>query len=405
MASVLTPYSQWIQTLKYDIMSMFQSYKNVFIHRAKLACLCQELSVFHRAISSKQYPTAPAQPNEANYLRQLVNLIAGLRQLFHSLDQQHAMQTLVQAPVGYVKQFLGEFRQNFNSHVAALTLVPQAPCPANAAQEKTDDFADARELNDRLTAYLQQTQIPPDFQQILCQRLQELREIIQGYEEEQEKAIQQTAARNRPMTPQEVEKALVKMKRWALDHADFELQKKIGSGGFADVFLGYQRSTRKIVAVKKLHNEEFTEQAFEMFRREIEIFAALNHFAVLPFVGVCCSPPYYIITEYMSGGCLFNRLHARDGSRLDPTKRTIIALGTAYAMEHVHAQKMVHRDLKPLNILLDADDYPKVCDFGMSREIATDGNMTGGVGTSQWMAPEVLNSDPYDERSDVYSFG
>jgi serine/threonine protein kinase len=195
------------------------------------------------------------------------------------------------------------------------------------------------------------------------------------------------------------------MKRWALDHADFELQRKIGSGGFADVFLGYQRSTRKIVAVKKLHNEEFTESAFEMFRREIEIFAALNHFAVLPFVGVCTSPPYYIITEYMSGGCLFKRIHTRDGGPLDPTKRTIIALGIAYAMEYVHSQKMLHRDLKSLNILLDADDYPKVCDFGMSREIAADGKMTGGVGTVQWMAPEVLNSAPYDERSDVYSFG
>jgi serine/threonine protein kinase len=107
----------------------------------------------------------------------------------------------------------------------------------------------------------------------------------------------------------------------------------------------------------------------------------------------------------MSGGCLFNRLHAKQGANLDATKRTIIALGLAYSLEYFHAKKMIHRDIKSLNVLLDADDYPKLCDYGMSRTIATDGAMTGGAGTSQWMAPEVLNSDPYDEKSDVYSYG
>jgi serine/threonine protein kinase len=117
--------------------------------------------------------------------------------------------------------------------------------------------------------------------------------------------------------------------------------------------------------------------------------------------------PFCIVTKFMSGGSLFSRLHAKDvADRLSPTQLSIIALGVAYGMAYLHSQQMIHRDLKSLNVLLDPDDFPKICDFGMARPKSTGADqMTGGIGTSQWMAPEVLVSKRYDEKADVYSYG
>lgn len=406
MQNAITPYSQWMQNIKYDLMNMFQSYKTIFIHRAKIACLCQDLSQFHRHISTQQYPQIPPQPSDATSLRQLVSSIAGLRALFASLDAQNAIQTVFKQPISYVKQYLNDFRKVFNGNVAALQLYPNPPCPIDMNQEKVDDLADCHELLDRLSGYAQATPLNPELTKILNMRIEETKTTINQIESVQNALIQKEELRNRPLSHDDLIQRLQPLQKWNVRQEDFELQKKIGSGGFADVFIGYQRSTRRVVAIKKLHNDDFTEATFEMFKREVEIFGSLNHFAVLPFVGVCLQSPYYIITEFMSGGCLFNRLHSKSDTKLDPTKRTIIALGCAYALEYIHKNNLLHRDIKSLNVLLDADDFPKLCDFGMSRTIAENKElMTGGVGTAQWMAPEILNSEPYDEKSDVYSYG
>jgi serine/threonine protein kinase len=194
-------------------------------------------------------------------------------------------------------------------------------------------------------------------------------------------------------------------KEFTIDRRDLSFQRSIGSGGYAEVFLGYQKSNNKVVAIKRLHNVPQTQEQFEVFRREVDICSKLHHFAILPFVGVCIEPPYCIVNEFMSGRNLYERLHGR-GVLLDGTKLTIIALGIACGMEYLHVQEMIHRDLKSLNVLLDADDFPKVCDFGVSRYLDQNGElMTGSIGTPQWMAPEVLNSEMYDESADVYSYG
>lgn len=400
MSSVITPFSQWIQAIKYDLSNLFQCYRNVFIHRAKLAGLCTDLAKFHKILGMKTFPNVPAEPNEANVLRHMVAKIGNLKQLFLSLDQAHAVSTLCQWSVEDVRQVILDFRKNFGALAMHIKLTNEHPCPPNPEQEKRDNGADCRDIVTFLTNYLNIEKIQPEFQTILETRLQEAQAVVTSMEEELMKGL----ARDKPLTKEQIFEEMRKFSMWELSHEDFSIQKRIGSGGYADVHLGIQKSTRKVVAVKMLRNEEFTDSTFRMFKREIEIFAELRHFGTLPFVGVCLTPPFYIVTEYMSGGSLYSRLHSKEETRtLDATKRTIIALGVAYAMQYIHSKKLVHRDLKSLNVLLDADDYPKVCDFGMSREIGD--LMSGGVGTAQWMAPEVVNSEKYDEKSDVYSYG
>ena len=109
---------------------------------------------------------------------------------------------------------------------------------------------------------------------------------------------------------------------------------------------------------------------------EVSIMSKIRHYGILPLVGYIPTKPYRIITEFMSGGTLKERLFNSKAKRLDGTKLTIIALGVAYAMKFIHHQKYIHRDLKPDNILLDADDYPYVIDFGLSRLLPHNNKMS-----------------------------
>ncbi|EAX90676.1 hypothetical protein TVAG_495130 [Trichomonas vaginalis G3] len=128
----------------------------------------------------------------------------------------------------------------------------------------------------------------------------------------------------------------------------------------------------------------------------------MNHFAVIGLIGVTQEPPYYIVSEFMPKENLFKCLHSNIPPT--PTQRTIIALGVAIGLSYMHRNNYIYRDIKSLNILLDADEYPKICDFGISRFVPQSRDlMTGGVGTAQWEAPEVINNEPYTEKADVYS--
>jgi len=192
--------------------------------------------------------------------------------------------------------------------------------------------------------------------------------------------------------------------RLLLSHKDVVCGGKIGKGLTGNVFKGVLASSNEEVAVKVIHNEKLTPIEQESFRREVFVLSVLNHPSLLKFCGYTEDPPYYIITEYMPNGDLFNRLHSKPNI-ITPTMRSIIALDVARGVEYLHSKSIIHRDLKSLNILLDKDFRAKICDFGMVRTKELKRRMTGLIGTPSWMAPEVLLSyHNYDEKVDVYSF-
>lgn len=402
--SIGVTFNEWIQKIKWDIFQVLAAHKMVYVHRAKTACMCIELNDLLKAINIPKDQSIT--PNTNNLFRSIQTHVGQLRNLFQSLSETEYLSTLLEHPPNYVINSLNDFRRKFNELIRSLKLADSDPCPINPSQEKVDDSADVQEILIYLNkAEGENTLTNEEQKDILPQRIQEFQELNSKYQHEEEENIQHQTDLRRNLSPEEIEHGLEQFKKWSQDFKDFELQKKIGSGGYAEVYLGYQRSTGKVVAIKRLHSQQFNATAFENFRRELEIFAKLQHFAVLPFVGVCMKPPYCIITEFMSGGCLFNRLHS-ESEQLDATQLTIIALGVACGMEYIHEMDMVHRDLKSLNILLDADCRPMICDFGMSRLRPSDDSiMTGSVGTTQWAAPEVLNSEKYCEKADVYSYG
>ncbi|KAK8900194.1 hypothetical protein M9Y10_002517 [Tritrichomonas musculus] len=192
--------------------------------------------------------------------------------------------------------------------------------------------------------------------------------------------------------------------RTVMKHEEIELGKQIGNGQSGVVKIGKIIKTGEIVAVKILHRRALTSPELESFRREIYSLSVLIHPSLIDFKGYTEESPFYIVTEYMENGSLFDVLR-KNPKALTPTLRSLIAYDVALGIEYLHDRKIIHRDLKSLNILLDGNYKAKISDFGMVRT-KTQGPMTGLIGTAHWMAPEVLMSSPYyNEKVDVFSYG
>ncbi|EAY22545.1 TKL family protein kinase [Trichomonas vaginalis G3] len=189
-----------------------------------------------------------------------------------------------------------------------------------------------------------------------------------------------------------------------INRDDFILGKSIGTGVSGNVYLGKNKNTGEEVAVKILHKKQLSGSELESYQREVYALSVLVHPCILKFCGYTEDPPYYILTEYMANGCLFDILRKRP-QILTPTIRSLIALDIARGLEYLHSKGVIHRDMKSLNILIDNNYRARICDFGFVRSKNQATPMTGLIGTAHWMAPEVLLSSPnYDEKVDVYSY-
>jgi serine/threonine protein kinase len=188
----------------------------------------------------------------------------------------------------------------------------------------------------------------------------------------------------------------------------YEVRSVIGRGGFGIVFKAYDRALSRNVAIKSLDPAYATVAAArQRFAREAKAMAAVSHEHVVPVYGVDEHQgiPYFVM-EYVAGGTLEGRL--RRCGTLDPTSIVTIAMQTAQALAAAHRHGLVHRDIKPGNILLDeGTDRVRVTDFGLAR-VANDVNCTRSgfvVGTPQYMSPEQVRGEACDGRGDLFSLG
>ncbi|RAW28330.1 hypothetical protein PC110_g15288 [Phytophthora cactorum] len=148
-----------------------------------------------------------------------------------------------------------------------------------------------------------------------------------------------------------------------------------------------------------------------MFLAEVKLMATLDHPRIVQFVGVAWDSltDLCAVSEFMEGGDLRALLTTYEEEKhptgFDRTKVTI-ALHVAHALTYLHSLEtpVLHRDLKSKNVLLTSSLEAKLTDFGISRE-QVDRTMTAGVGTSLWMAPEVMLGERYDDKADIFSFG
>ncbi len=187
----------------------------------------------------------------------------------------------------------------------------------------------------------------------------------------------------------------------------YELERQIGRGGMADVWLARDELLGRRVAVKILHSEFARDPSFvERFRREAQSAANLNHPNIVAVYDWGEEgDTYFIVMEYVEGQSLRDVL--RTYERLVPTEAARIAADMADALSVAHRSGVVHRDVKPANVLITPRGEVKVTDFGIARaEASGELTRTGSVmGTATYFSPEQAQGQVLDGRSDVYALG
>jgi eukaryotic-like serine/threonine-protein kinase len=187
----------------------------------------------------------------------------------------------------------------------------------------------------------------------------------------------------------------------------YRIEREIAHGGMAEVYLARDQSLDRLVALKALFPEFAREPSFvERFRREAQAAANLNHPNIVAIYDWGQeSGTYFIVMEYVEGRSLRDLINSEGA--LDPAHAADITAEIASALAFAHRSGVVHRDVKPGNVLLTTSGTVKVTDFGIARAGTSDGlTQTGSVmGTATYFSPEQAQGLAVDGRSDVYSVG
>ncbi len=196
----------------------------------------------------------------------------------------------------------------------------------------------------------------------------------------------------------------------------YELGEMLGRGGMAEVRKGTDSRLGRVVAVKRLRTDLASDATFQArFRREAQSSASLNHPAIVAVYdtgeetasdGSGVAQPY-IVMEYVAGRTLRDII--REGRKILPERALEITSGVLSALDYSHRAGIIHRDIKPGNVMLTPSGDVKVMDFGIARAISdASSTMTqtaAVVGTAQYLSPEQARGETVDSRSDVYSAG
>jgi eukaryotic-like serine/threonine-protein kinase len=181
---------------------------------------------------------------------------------------------------------------------------------------------------------------------------------------------------------------------------------RLGSGGMADVYLAQDQLLGREVAVKVLHHHFAEDQEFvERFRREASSAAALSHPNIVAiFDRGEWNGTYYIAMEYVAGRSL--KTIVREQGPLDPVAAIDVVVQILRAARFAHRRGVIHRDLKPHNVIIDEEGRARVTDFGIARAGASDMTLTGSImGTAQYLSPEQAQGFAVSATSDLYSVG
>jgi Tol biopolymer transport system component/predicted Ser/Thr protein kinase len=187
----------------------------------------------------------------------------------------------------------------------------------------------------------------------------------------------------------------------------YKVLDKIGEGGMAVVYKGFQESLNRYVAIKVLRAELSQDSEFiSRFRQEALAVARLAHPNILHVYDAgTAHGVYYLVMDYVDGGSL------RDLIELGPvnTEQALsIAAQLADALDYAHREGLIHRDIKPSNILLTRDGRPLITDFGIAKAVHASTRLTRtgtSIGTPEYMAPEQVQGQAVDERTDIYALG
>jgi eukaryotic-like serine/threonine-protein kinase len=181
------------------------------------------------------------------------------------------------------------------------------------------------------------------------------------------------------------------------------LRRPLGHGGMAAVWLATDERLGRQVAIKVLSDTVVGNQEFlDRFRREARVAAGLQHPNLVQVYDFGAGDRPYLVMEYIEGGNLAQRFAEHDPPAAERLARELLS-----ALRHIHSNGVLHRDVKPHNVLIDANGHARLTDFGVAQPSDETALTEAGkvIGTESYMAPEVRAGDPATERSDLYATG
>lgn len=185
----------------------------------------------------------------------------------------------------------------------------------------------------------------------------------------------------------------------------YEIQSKIGAGGMSDVYKANDRKLNRKVSIKILKRDFADDQNFvTKFRNEARAAASLNHPNIVNVYDVGEGDGiYYIVMEHIDGITLKKYIEYK--KKLNIRESIEIAMQVARGLEAAHSKKIIHRDIKPQNIMISRDGKVKVTDFGIARAASAQTISSNAMGSVHYISPEQAKGGYCDERSDIYSLG
>ena len=194
-----------------------------------------------------------------------------------------------------------------------------------------------------------------------------------------------------------------------LEHiGNYEVKDRIGRGGTADVFLGFQASLNRTVAIKVLAPEFVADdRVLERFRREKDAIAALVHPNIITIYEYIEEQGLYCyVMEHLEARTLSDVL--KEETTVDESRSAKIMIQLMAALEYAHGRGIIHRDIKPGNIFVDDEDRLKLTDFGLAKDLHKSSDLTQTrqpIGTPYYMAPEQVRGEATDVTTDIYQSG
>lgn len=183
-----------------------------------------------------------------------------------------------------------------------------------------------------------------------------------------------------------------------IDYNEIQTEEIVGKGSFGVVWKGLWKG--KPVAVKHINSDDER----KAFTTEVRQLSRIDHPNIVKLYGACTKDPVCLIMEYAEGGSLYNVLHSNLQARYTTGHAISWALQCAKGVAYLHSLSVIHRDLKPPNLLLIyGGQMLKICDFGTACDLNT--YMTNNKGSAAWMAPEVFEGNAYTEKCDIFSWG
>src|SRR3989304_3528180 len=184
----------------------------------------------------------------------------------------------------------------------------------------------------------------------------------------------------------------------------YQIQEQISKGGMGTIYKAYHPALDRHVAVKVLASRFSSDPSFvHRFKNEAQIVARLEHPHILPIYDFAFDgETAYLVMKLVEGSSLYSHIGPKG---CPPDKAMGVLEAVAQALAHAHRRNIVHRDIKPDNILIDENDWVYLTDFGMAKLMTTTGPTGEGtiLGTPEYMAPEQAQGRPVDHRADIYS--